>query len=382
MQEADQKKAILNQVNKEIGALKKSGASADTKINEMRDVSKQIKSLDLEIIELEGQIDPLQLAIPNLPHESVPAGGEQNNILLREIGTKPEFKFDPKPHYDLAENLDIVDFKRGAKLSGSGFIIYKKDGAKLERALISYFLDTHVKNNGFEEVSPPFIVNRRAMTGTGQLPKMEEDMYKIPEEDLFLIPTAEVPVTNIYQDEILSGDDLPKKMVAYTPCFRREAGSYGKDTRGMVRIHQFDKVEMVAWVRPDESYPFLETLTGYAEALLVSLGLPYRVLTLAGGDTSFASAKTYDLEVFAAGLGRYLEVSSVSNFEDFQARRARIRYRPQKGGKPELLHTLNGSGLALPRTFIAILENYQNEDGSIRVPDVLISYMGGQTKIG
>ncbi|MBN2144755.1 MAG: serine--tRNA ligase, partial [Candidatus Aureabacteria bacterium] len=371
-----------NKVNKEIGSLKQKGIPADDKIAEMKEVSQKIKTMDAELGTLEEEIHHMALMIPNLPHESVPEGGEADNKEIRSWGEKPVFSFPAKTHWDLAEQHDIIDFKRGAKLTGSGFLLFKKHGARLERALINYFIDTHVSKNGFTEVFPPFLVNRKSMTGTGQLPKMEADMYRLTEDDLFLIPTAEVPVTNIYNDEILEGDELPKKYVAYTPCFRREAGSYGKETRGMVRIHQFDKVEMVAWVKPEESYDFLETLTGYAEDLLQSLKLPYRVVVLSSGDLSFASAKTYDLEVWVPGMERWLEVSSVSNFVDFQARRAKIRFRPKKGGKPEFLHTLNGSGLALPRVVVGILENYQNQDGSITVPDVLIPYMNGTDRIG
>jgi seryl-tRNA synthetase len=382
LREAENFRAVLNRVNKEIGALKREGKPATEKIDEMREVSRRIKERESEVQALDEEMENLLRSIPNLPHDSVPVGGESENREIRRWGDEPAFDFTPRPHWELAERNDLVDFKRGAKITGSGFLLFKNGGARLERALIRFFIDFHVRQNGFEEVSPPFLVNRAAMTGTGQLPKMEADMYRIGEDDLFLIPTAEVPVTNIFAGEILEGDALPIRYVAYSPCFRREAGSYGKDTRGMVRVHQFNKVEMVAWVRPEESYGYLETLTGYAEGLVRALKLPYRVLTLASGDLSFASSKSYDIEVWAPGTGRYLEVSSISNFEDFQARRMRTRYRPQKGAKAEYLHTLNGSGLALPRIFIAVLENYQNADGTVRVPDVLIPYMDGKNSLG
>ncbi len=378
--EVEKLKALLNSVNKEISLLKKNKESFENKILEIKDVSKKIKDLDALSSDVDKKVKFILATIPNLPHESVPVGGENDFEIVRENLAKREFTFKPKPHWELAESLDIVDFKRGAKLSGSGFLVYKGDGARLERALINYFLDTHV-NNGFTEVSTPFLVNREAMFGTGQLPKMEDDMYHLRDEDLFLIPTAEVPVTNLFAKEILDISALPLKYVAYSPCFRREAGSYGKETRGMVRVHQFDKVEMVLWSKPEESYKSLEELTVCAENILKELKLPYRILTLASRDISFASAKTYDLEVWSSGMERYLEVSSISNFEDFQARRAKIRFRPLKGEKSIFLHTLNGSGLALPRIFIAILENYQNSDGSITIPEVLIPYMSGKIKI-
>jgi len=378
--EVEKLKALLNSVNKEISLLKKNKESFENKILEIKDVSKKIKDLDALSSDVDKKVKFILATIPNLPHESVPVGGENDFEIVRENLAKREFTFKPKPHWELAESLDIVDFKRGAKLSGSGFLVYKGDGARLERALINYFLDTHV-NNGFTEVSTPFLVNREAMFGTGQLPKMEDDMYHLRDEDLFLIPTAEVPVTNLFAKEILDISALPLKYVAYSPCFRREAGSYGKETRGMVRVHQFDKVEMVLWSKPEESYKALEELTVCAENILKELKLPYRILTLASRDISFASAKTYDLEVWSSGMERYLEVSSISNFEDFQARRAKIRFRPLKGEKSIFLHTLNGSGLALPRIFIAILENYQNSDGSITIPEVLIPYMSGKIKI-
>lgn len=381
LQESDDLRALLNSVNKKIGLLKKSGESADGPISEMKEISQKIKELSPKIQECEEKVNSILLATPNIPHESVPVGGEDQNALVRSWGNINESTFKVKPHWEIAEDLDIVDFKRGAKISGSGYIIFKGAGARLERALINFFIDTHLNEHGFEELSTPFLVSRKTMTGTGQLPKMENDMYKVAEDDLFLIPTAEVPVTNIYSNEILVHNQLPIKKCAYSPCFRREAGSYGKDTRGMVRIHQFDKVEMVAWVKKEKSYEFLEELTGYAENILKKLNLSYRVLNLATNDLSFASAKTYDLEVWSPGTDSWLEVSSVSNFEDFQARRAKIRYRPEQGGKTDFVHTLNGSGLALPRIFIAILENYQQEDGSVSIPEVLRPYMGNKSII-
>lgn len=375
--EVEALRSSLNTVNKEIGDKKRKGDNAESLILQMKDVSKNIKDIESALDPLNSDIEQTLLTLPNIPHHSVPIGGQPENKTVRTWGNHPEFQFKPKTHVEIAEHLDIVDFKRGSKLTGSGFLLFKGRGALLERALINYFLDSHVLENGFLEVSPPFLVNRRAMTGTGQLPKLEADMYRLQDEDYFLIPTAEVPVTNIFQNEILEAAQLPSKMVAYTPCFRREAGSYGSDTKGMVRIHQFDKVEMVAWSLPENSYTMLETLTGYAEKLLQALKLPYRVLMLASGDMSFAAAKAYDLEIFSAGLNRFLEVSSVSNFEDFQSRRANIRFRRSPGSKPEFVHTLNGSGLALPRIVVGILENYQNDDGSVTVPEVLRPYMRG-----
>lgn len=382
LKEVESHKAILNSVNKEIGLLKKNKQSADDKIEEMKDVSSKIKLLDSDILDLDKQISFMMERIPNVPHTSVPEGGENDFVEVRSFGEKRNFTFTPKTHWEIAEDLDIIDFKRGAKIAGSGFVVCKNDGVKLERALISFFLDTHIEKHGFCEVSVPYLVNQGAMFGTGQLPKMADDMYHLKEDNLYLIPTAEVPVTNLFANEIFEEKDLPKKYVAYSPCFRREAGSYGKDTRGMVRVHQFNKVEMVKWTKAEDSYESLEELVGYAENLLKALKLPYRVVNLAANDISFASAKTYDLEVWSAGLNRYLEVSSVSNFEDFQARRAKIRYKCSVEKKNKFVHTLNGSGLALPRVMISIIENYQNEDGSISIPDVLQPYMKGMTSIG
>jgi seryl-tRNA synthetase len=334
-------------------------------------VSQKIKEFNQLKNEVETDLNALLLRIPNLPHPDVPVGMDESfNKYIREWGTKPELGFAPKDHQELAVQNNMLDMLRGAKVTGSGFPVYTGLGAKLERALINFMLTFHVQKHGYEEVAVPFIVNRKSMTGTGQLPKLENDMYHIDEEDYFLIPTAEVPITNLYSDEIMPLNWLPKKLVGYTPCFRREAGSYGKDTKGLQRVHQFNKVEMVRFVHPDESYAVLEEMVTNAEAILKALGLHYRVIELCTSDLSFASARTYDLEVWAPGTGRYLEVSSVSNYEDFQARRAGIRFR-DNDGKVRFVHTLNGSGLATPRTMIAIMETYQQADGSIAIPEVL-----------
>ena len=370
--------------SKEIGRLKKEGKDASEVISQMRSVSQRVRELEDDERELKRRIDDLLLMIPNIPHESVPVGeDERDNVVVRVWGEKPQFDFEPKPHWELAAIHDIVDFERAAKLAGSNFVMFKGLGAKLERALINFMLELHTTKHGYTEIfSPPLLVNRRTMTGTGQLPKLEEDMYRCEVDDFFLIPTAEVPVTNIFADEIIEGWRLPIYYTAYTPCFRREAGSYGRETRGLIRIHQFDKVELVKFVLPETSYEEHEKLLHDAEEVLQLLGLPYRVVELCTADLSFAAAKCYDLEAWAAGVGRYLEVSSCSNFEDFQARRANIRFRRKKGTKPEYVHTLNASGVALPRTVIAILENYQQPDGSILIPEVLRPYMGGIERIG
>lgn len=376
-------KAERNQANQEIAAAKKSGGPDKELIERMRQVAGQVKELDAELSGIEQELERVLLTVPNLPHESTPVGaGEADNVELRAWGEKPDLAWQPKPHWEVAENLGLADFETAAKLSGSGFSLFTGAGALLERALINWMLDVHVTEHGYTELSPPFIVNRDCMTGTGQLPKMEEDMYRVDTDDLFLIPTAEVPVTNIHREQILDGAKLPLYYTAYTPCFRREAGSYGKDTRGLIRVHQFDKVEMVKFVRPESSYDELETLLGNAEDMLQRLGLHYRILELCSADLSFAAAKCYDIEVWAPGVERYLEVSSCSNFEDFQARRAGIRFRAEPKARPEYVHTLNGSGLALPRTVIAILETYQNPDGTVTVPEVLRPYMRGMEKIG
>ena len=378
-----------NAVSKEIGQLKKNRQDASSQIAEMKQVSDQIKQLNEQTQQLKQKVNRILMYLPNLLDQSVPVGAdESDNPEIKSWGENPTFDFTPKPHWDLAAQHDLIDFQRAAKVSGSNFALFTGVGARLERALINFMLDLHITKHGYTEVSPPFVANRPSMTGTGQLPKFEEDMYRCnqdsdnPDSDLFLIPTAEVPVTNLLADEILDGEQLPIYYTAYTPCFRREAGSYGKDTRGLVRLHQFDKVEMVKFATPETSYDEHESLLQDAEDVVQALGLPYRVISLCTGDLGFSAAKCYDIEVWAAGQERFLEISSCSNFEDFQARRANIRYRPEKGAKPELVHTLNASGLALPRVMIALLENNQQADGSIRLPVVLQPYMAGLKQIG
>ncbi len=371
----------MNQSAKEIGLLKSKGQSVEDKMQNQKVLSQKIANFEKEVGEIDDNLSKKYLYIPNIPHNTVPLGvSEEQNVEVRQWGEKPVFDFQPIPHWDIGEKLGILDLKRGSKITGAGFVVYRKSGAKLERALISFMIDLHVKQHGYEEVFPPFVVNRKSMTGTGQLPKLEKDMYRIEEDDLFLIPTAEVPVTNLYMDEVLEEKDFPMALVAYTPCFRREAGSYGKDTRGIIRVHQFDKVEMVRFTTPESSYDELEKLVGHAEDVLKALGLHYRVRLLCSGDMSFAAAKCYDIEVWAPAQNKYLEVSSCSNFESFQARRGNIKYKT-KQGKQQHVHTLNGSGIALARTFVAILENYQQKDGSVRIPPALIPYMDGQTII-
>ncbi len=375
-------KAERNAKNKEIAAKRKSGEIDNSLIEEMQTISKEIKTLDSKLKEIEEKLEKIALNIPNMLHESVPAGkDEKDNTVYKVWGEKPEFDFEPKEHWELGEKLDILDFERAAKLTGARFSLYKGLGAQLERALINFMLDIHTTEHGYTEILPPFIVNRRTMTGTGQLPKFEEDLFKLEGFDYYLIPTAEVPVTNIFSNEILNEKDLPIYYTAYTPCFRSEAGSYGKDTRGLIRQHQFNKVELVKFSKPEESYNELEKLLENAEEILKKLNIHYRVVTLCSGDTGFSAAKTYDIEVWLPGQNRYREISSCSNFEDFQARRAKIRFK-RKGKKgTEFVHTLNGSGLAVGRTFVAILENYQQEDGSIVIPEVLRKYMGGKEVI-
>ncbi len=369
-------RADQNRATQQIAEMKKVRADATALISEMRALGDRIKAFEEELKTAEEAIYQIQIRIPNVPHASVPVGDPSHNQVVKQWGEPPKTDFKPLPHYEIGEKLGLVDFARASRMSGSSFVSYRGLGAKLERALINFMLDLHIEKHGYTEVSPPFVTKRDAMFGTGQLPKLEEDMYHIPGDDLFLIPTAEVPVTNLHREEILEGSDLPLRYTAYTPCFRREAGTYGKETRGMVRIHQFDKVEMVKFTTPESSYDELEKLLINAEEVLQLLELPYRVLALATGDLSFAAAKCYDIEVWAQGMEKWLEVSSCSNFADFQARRANIRFRPFKGAKPEFVHTLNGSGLALPRTVIAILENYQTDEGTIVVPRVLRPYMG------
>ncbi len=369
-------RAEQNRVTQKVAEMKKAKQDATAVIAEMKNLSDRIKALDEELRGVEAQIYEIQIRIPNIPHSSVPKGDPSHNQEVKRWGDLPKIDFKPLTHYEIAERLQLVDFSRGANLSGSSFVSYRGLGAKLERALINFMIDLHVEKHGYTEIFPPFVVRREVLFGTGQLPKLEEDMYHIPLDDLFLIPTAEVPVTNLHRDEVLDGENLPILYTAYTPCFRREAGTYGKETRGLVRIHQFNKVEMVKFVKPATSYDELETLLLNAEEVLQLLNLPYRVITLASGDLSFSAAKCYDIEVYAQGMDKWLEVSSCSNFEDFQARRANIRFREFKGAKPEFVHTLNGSGLALPRTVIAILENYQTDEGTVIVPPVLRKYVG------
>ncbi len=377
IQESEELKRLRNTVSAEINRLKKAGQNADDKITQMRTVAEKIKQLDGRLREIQEGIRSILIWVPNIPDPSVPVGPDESfNQEVRRWGEIEKLDFKPKPHWELGTALNLIDFQRGSKLSGSNFIVFKGMGARLERALINFFLDIHTQKHGYREIAPPFIVRRDVMFGTGQLPKLEDDMYHIEQDDLFLIPTAEVPVTNLHKDEILKEEELPLYYTAYTPCFRREAGSYGRDTRGLMRIHQFDKVELVKFVRPETSWEEHEKLLHDAEEILQLLNLPYRVLNLATGDLSFAAAKCYDLEVWAQGIGRWLEVSSVSNFLDFQARRANIRFRRTPDSKPEFVHTLNGSGLALPRTVIALLENYQTDEGTVIVPEVLRDYLG------
>lgn len=370
-----------NRKSKEIAILKRNKQDASGILAEMKEVSAKVKGFSSVVSEVESKLNSTLLKLPNIPDTDVPVGkDETSNKFIREWGNTREFDFEPKDHLELATDLDILDMQRGAKVTGSGFSLLKGKGSMLERALINFMIDFHIEKHNYTEVTPPFIVNRSSLQGTGQLPKLEEDMYHVSEDDLFLIPTAEVPVTNIYSDEILANSDLPIKHVAYSACFRREAGSYGKDTKGLQRLHQFNKVEMVRFVEPEKSDQALEDMVIDAEEILQALGLKYRVVMLATGDLSFASAKTYDLEVWAEGSKKYLEVSSVSNFRDFQARRASIRFR-DKEGKVKYLNTLNGSGLATPRTMIAIIENYQKKNGKIEVPLVLRKYMNGLEEI-
>ncbi len=366
-----------NDLSAQVGKLLKTGEDAEPIKEQVRTLGDNITSTDAKITSVDADIRDILLNIPNIPHESVPVGRDETaNRVLREWGTKPSFTFTPRGHWEIGEQLGIIDFNQGAKISGSGFIVYKGKGARLQRALVNLMLDMHVDRHGYSEIRPPYLVNRDSMTGTGQLPKFEEDAYRIKDDDLFLIPTAEVPITNLRREEIISGEELPIKMAAYTPCFRREAGSYGRESRGITRIHQFDKVELVKLVKPETSFDELESLLGEAEAVLQDLGLHYRVLEICTGDLGFSNCKQYDLEVWAPGMNMYLEVSSCSNFTDYQARRAGIKFRRDAKAKPEFVHTLNGSALALPRTLIAILEQFQQEDGSVQIPEKLRSVMG------
>ncbi len=377
MTEVEELKHQRNEVTERIARMKKQKQDASQIIGEMKNVSDRIKQLDEKVKSFDVEIYDILIRIPNIPHDSVPIGKDASaNLEVKHWGELSLKDFKPRPHWEIGEKFGILDFSGGSRVAGSFFINYKGLGARLQRALIAFMLDLHIKKHGYTEVYPPFIVNRDSMFTTGQLPKLEDDMYVTSVDDFFLIPTAEVPVTNLLRDQTLTGDDLPIYYTAYTPCFRREAGTYGKDTKGLIRVHQFDKVEMVKFVKPEISYDELETLLNNAEEVLQLLELPYRVLALSTGDLSFSAAKCYDIEVWADGIGKWLEVSSCSNYEDFQARRANIRFKRDASAKPEYVHTLNGSGLALPRTVIAILENYQTDEGTVMVPQVLREFMG------
>jgi len=382
IQEWEKLRALQKKVSDEVSKRKREGQDASELILEMKKVSREMKELDGIVEEKEKALQEFLLTIPNLPHVSVPKGKDSSdNAEVRRWGDIPKFDFEPKPHWDLGEALGILDFKTGAKIAGARFTLYWDLGAKLERALINFMLDLHTREHGYREVLPPFMVNRTTMTGTGQLPKFEEELFKVEGTDYFLIPTAEVPVTNIHQDEVLDEEVLPLYYTAYTPCFRKEAGSYGKDTRGLIRQHQFNKVELVKFTKPENSYDELEKLLSNAEEVLKRLKLPYRVVNLCTGDLGFSASKTYDIEVWLPGQETFKEISSCSNFEDFQARRAKIRYRVSGKSKTEYVHTLNGSGLAVGRTLVAILENYQKADGSVEIPDVLRPYLYGVERI-
>ena len=375
IQRADEQKATRNAATQEVARLKKGKENADALIAQTRALGVEISALELELAGVESELFDILMQLPNIPLADVPDGGEESNRIVRAWG-EPRDSAGVRPHWEIGEQLGILDLAAGSKISGSGFIVLKRGGAKLVRALMSFMLDLHTREHGYDEMSVPFLVTRETMTGTGQLPKFEDDAYRT-DDDLFLIPTAEVPVTNLLRGEILEASTLPRALTAYTPCFRREAGAAGKDTRGMIRVHQFDKVELVRFTTPERSAQELETLTSHAERVLQLLELPYRVLLRAAGDMGFSSAKTYDLELWAPGVGKWLEVSSCSSFGDFQARRANIRYRPAPGEKSRFVHTLNGSALAFPRTIIAILEHYQNPDGTVTIPDALRPYFGG-----
>lgn len=374
--DAEQKKAKQNEITKQIPAMKKAGENTDAIFAEMRELSDEIKEDDTKINEIDEELRNFMLRIPNIPNDEVPVGKDDTeNVEIRKYSTPRQFDFEPKAHWDIGVDLDILDFDRGAKIAGSRFTVYKGLGARLERAVIQFFLNTHTEESGYTEIFPPYMVNRASMTGTGQLPKFEEDAFKVANNGYFLIPTAEVPVTNLHRDEILDGSKLPIKYCAYSACFRAEAGSAGRDTRGLIRQHQFNKVELVKFADPEKSYEELEKLTNDAEKLLQKLGIAYRVVCLSTGDLGFSSAKTYDIEVWMPSYNRYVEISSCSNFEDYQARRANIRFKRDVKDKAQYVHTLNGSGLAVGRTVAAILENYQNADGTVTVPEVLRPYM-------
>ena len=375
----------LNKGSEEVARLRRAKEPAEAAMAAMKQLGDRIKDAEGALRKVEESLTDVALRIPNLPHASVPVGADASeNVEVRRWGTVPAFSSPPKPHWEVGEHLGILDFDRAAKIAGARFSVMTGAGARLERALINYMLDLHTTQHGYREVLPPLMVNRASMTGTGQLPKFEEDLFRMKDEDYFLIPTAEVPVTNLHREEILGGDRLPLRYTAYTPCFRREAGSYGKDTRGLIRLHQFNKVELVTFTTPDRSYDELERLTGHAESILQGLNLPYRVIALCTGDMGFSAAKTYDIEVWLPSQQQYREISSCSNFESFQARRASIKYRPmggKKDAKADFVHTLNGSGLAVGRTVVAILENFQQPDGSVEIPPVLRPYMGGMERI-
>ncbi len=375
IQRVEELKATRNAITQQVAVRKREKADAESLIGEGRALGDEIDALQMHLGSTEEELSAVMLQIPNVPLADVPSGGEENNAVVRTWGT-PRGVDGVVPHWEIGARLGIIDLERGAKVSGSGFIVYRGGGARLVRALMNLMLDTHTRQHGYEEVWVPAVVNRASMTGTAQFPKFEDEQYGLRDEELFLIPTAEVPLTNLYRDEILTEADLPRTFAAYSPCFRREAGAHGKDTRGLLRVHQFDKVELVRYAHPDASRSEHETITMHAEEILQLLELPYRVLLLAAGDTGFASAKTYDLEAFAPGVGKWLEVSSSSNFTDFQGRRANIRFRPSGGGKPRFVHTLNASALAFPRIIAAILEQHQNADGTVRVPSALEPYFG------
>ncbi len=377
IQEVEQLKNEQNTKSKQIPQYKKEGKNVDELMNELKTLSEKIKQLDEQVKSVEDELYVKMLNIPNVPNKDVPVGDtDEDNVEVRKFMAPPSFAFEPKAHWDIGTNLDILDFERAGKITGTRFTLYKGLGARLERSLIAFFLDTHTEKHGYTEVMPPFMANRNSFTGTGQLPKFEEDMFKLQGLEYFLVPTAEVPVTNIHRDEILSADDLTIKYCAYTPCFRAEAGSAGRDTRGLIRQHQFNKVELVKFTKPEDSYQELEKLTSDAEEILRLLQIPYRVVKICSGDLGFTAAFKYDIEVWMPSYNKYVEISSCSNFEDFQARRANIKFKRDKSSKPEYVHTLNGSGLAVGRTVAAILENYQNADGSVTVPQMLVRYMG------
>jgi len=375
IQAVEERKAARNTATQEVARRKKAKENADDVVAQSRALGEEISRLEAELATYESELERIMLEIPNVTLPEVPSGGEDCNVIVREWGT-PRLEAGLRPHWEIAEALGIIDLSRGAKISGSGFVVYRGAGARLVRSLMNLFLDVHSDEHGYEEVWVPVVVNRASMIGTSQLPKFEDDMYALKDEDMFLIPTAEVPVTNLYRDEMIEGAQLPRAFCAYSPCFRREAGSAGKDTRGVLRVHEFDKVELVRYATPESSAQEHELMTRHATTLLERLGLPYRVKLLAAGDTGFASAKTYDLETYAPGVGTWLEVSSASTFTDFQARRANIRYRPAPGEKPRFVHTLNASGLAFPRIIASVIEHYQQPDGGVTVPEVLRPYLG------